>query len=621
MCGIAGIVLLEKSLDPDSASQMIEAMVDSMEHRGPDSRGVRAQGHSCLGACRLAILGLETASNQPFTSPDSMCTIVFNGEIYNYIELRDELRQLGHTFVSTGDTEVIVHAYEAWGPECVRRFNGMFAFVISDEESRSTFFARDRFGVKPIYYVKTASLFAFASEPLPLLECGLVRPDLDEHSLIDYLKFGVTDTADRTFFRDIRQVRPGHCGVIRDGSVAIEEWYDITGSVSQPGAVYSSESATASFRELFESSVRLRLRSDVPVGVLLSGGLDSSSIVSMSSRVASPSSLTAFSVSFPGSVLDESAYAKAAAARCSVPLVFERARTADLEAILGCVRDQQEPVISPSVVAQWLVMKAVSQSGFRVLLSGQGSDEYLGGYEYFDAYAVMDAIASGHLGLALRHIFHERSSRRVVQMVLQTLFLAFPSKLKSKVWRKPWLHEEGHSLEHCDYYRAFARCRSLKDALLFHVKMRLPELLRYEDRNSMAFSVETRHPFLDYRLVMFGIRTPGNMLVGNGVRKRILSLALQDIIAPEILNRRDKVGFQTPPQWLDSGEFRSSFLILIQKADGVVRKFIDVDQAKALLEDHASRQNQNDLWRVYNFMVWYDGVTSRLGQPPSGMHQ
>jgi asparagine synthase (glutamine-hydrolysing) len=608
LCGIAGVIALNgRNLGPQHGAA-VASMVDQMTHRGPDSKGVSSYPRTILGGCRLAILGLETLSNQPLQSPDSEVVIVFNGEIYNFLELRDELRALGHSFVSTGDTEVIVHAYEQWKDKCVERFNGMFAFAIFDPGADRIFFARDRFGVKPFYYVLSSGFFAFASEPIPLIRCGLATSTLDDHTVAEYLRFGVTDTSERTFFREISQLKPGHCGAIDGSEVKMCSWYDPSSATSgiDSGPALPAVKATL-FRKLFESSVSLRMRSDFPVGILLSGGIDSSCILGVTARLFDPSTLRAYCVSFPGSEVDESRYAEATAKAVSVPLDIESAGAIDVEAVRQCIQAQQEPVISPSVVAQWLVMKAVGQSGIKVLLSGQGSDEYLAGYEYFDAYAVFDAVLRLEFGEALRHLLHERNARRIGSILAQVAFLLLPGNAASGFWRKAWLRKPGGRDQQSPYVGTLGASKRFRSAQLFHLRMRLPELLRYEDRNSMAFSIETRHPFLDYRLVDLSLGYSTDLLVGDGMRKLILRRALGDVLIPQVAARTDKIGFQTPTNWLRSDIFLSSFYDLIETAGTEPNRFIDFGRVRRLLKRArtGSARRTKDLWRIYNFLAWF----------------
>ena len=607
MCGIAGILGLTGQGATANDRALVVRMVERLRHRGPDSQGIHVEGEWVVGACRLRILGLESASDQPLRSPDSECTIVFNGEIYNYVELREELRRKGHVFVSSGDTEVVVHAYEEWGPECLSRFNGMFALAILDVPRERVFLARDRFGVKPLHFTIVEGRLVFASEIGAILETGLVDPTLDRHTVLDYLTFGITNHSEGTFFASVRQLPAGHFGVVQNGQVTTAPWYKLEAAEESTHADEEGAS-TARFLALLESSVRLRMRSDVPVGVLLSGGLDSSAILAVSAKTLSQRNIKAFSVSFPGSPLDETRFAKIVATACSVEHEVELAETLKTDDLLECVRHQGEPVTSPSVLAQWLVMKAAHRHGMRVLLSGQGSDEYLAGYEYFDAFAILSAAAHGHLGTALRHLLNERTAPRLPIILSEIAYLLFPPEVRSWALQRTWLRAR-HAIDPgCPYHARVTAIQSLRAALQFHLEMRISELLRYEDRNSMAFSIETRHPFLDYRLVENALQLPESFIVSAGFRKRILRCSVADIVPREILDRRDKIGFQTPREWLESREVVRLYRDLLSAAPVELRNILDLQKADSECTRKPSRRRMNDFWRILNLLLWYREV-------------
>ncbi len=603
MCGIAGAVDLRSDKQIQALSEAVASMVAQMEHRGPDAKGVAPFATAVLGCCRLSILGLEPASNQPMRSPDSNCTVVYNGEIFNYVELRDQLRDLGHRFASTGDTEVILHAYEEWGLECLPHFNGMFAFAILDGDHQRLFFARDRFGIKPFCYAEERGLYLFASEPRALLTTGLVPRDPDLHTVEEFLRFGVTDVDDRTFFSHIKQLPPGHFGVIESGRIRVSAWYSLAEAAASPNS--PERGRIAEFRKRLERSIALRFRSDVPVGILLSGGIDSSTIATLGASQQHDDTQRAFTVTFPGSRVDERPYAEEVAARSGLSLTTRAAPEMDLRWAESCHEDQGEPFISPSIVAQWLMMRTVHESGIRVLLTGQGADEYLGGYQYFESYAIADLLARRKFSKALSYLFDERNAPRLATVVAQVSFLFLPAGFQQLLWRKPWLRSRRDSRTRSAYEEDLVRCRSLRDALLFHVKRRLPELLRYEDRNSMAFSIETRHPFLDHGLVELVLDSPPGLIVGANARKNILRLAVQEDLPPNVLRRRDKVGFDVPDAWLQSEAFRNAFNGLCSRIPSTLADLLDIRRARKLLR-RRSRRARRDLWRIYSVLLWHE---------------
>ncbi len=610
MCGIAGIVQIRESKD-DASKPLVDSMIRLMAHRGPDSSGVAVLGKAVIGACRLAILGLDSLSNQPLRSTDSDCVIVFNGEIYNYHELREELAELGHTFRSEGDTEVVVHAYEEWAEDCLSHFNGMFAFAVVRIESPMVFLARDRFGVKPLYYALTDAGLIFASDVRAILSTRMVKPELDECSVIDFLRFGITDYSERTFFRSVRHLPPGFCGTFSRGQLTMKRWYEIEERLTRPGLEYRSPPPTE-FQRLFGDSIRLRLRSDVPLGVLLSGGLDSSSITGVAARLLEPQPVECFNVSFPNSPVDEAAYAETVASYAKAELHVSEARRLDNARVAECVRAQGEPFISPSIVAQWLVMEGVKDAGIRVLLSGQGADEYLCGYDYFDGYALRDMMHDWRWREACAHLLGQPSVRSTLRVLREWAYLLLPTTLQGLAWRRTWLCDDRHQLESCDYWHALTGAKSLRDAQLMHLKWRLPELLRYEDRNSMAFSIETRQPFLDFRLVEYVLSLNNALLVARGFRKRLLRDSMIGVVPGSVLHRRNKIGFQTPEAWTRTIQFRDCLLGLLAQAPAPLREILRVGDIRRLALSRLRRHRERELWRIFCLLLWYREVVEDM---------
>lgn len=614
MCGIAGVVNLEKSsFDTNRLRQRVGTMLEHLAHRGPDQGGIEVGPNAIVGARRLRILGLESASDQPLRSSDSRCIVVFNGEIFNYLELREELKNLGHTFTSSGDTEVIVHAYEEWGVDCLERFNGMFAFAVVDSEQRQVFFARDRFGIKPLYYTRDDSLFVFASEPVALLTSGLYAVRIDLHTVRDYLRFGITDHSSSTFFEGLKQLAPGHAGLIANGAISLWRWYD-PDRAHQSSRCADETTISGNFREAFEESIRLRMRSDVPVSLLLSGGIDSSSIAGVVGRIPNHSNLTAYSIGFPGTSLDETHFASLVSNYTSIPLFTENSDSFSVELLRECVRRQGEPVISPSVLAQWIIMRTIGRHGIRVVLSGQGADEYLAGYAYFDAIAIRTFFTQGRVGDALRHLLHPSNCRRVAEILAGLMYLSLPGPLRAAKWNRRWLRGAACTPQSCDYMRDLIAARELRETLIFHLRRRLPQLLRYEDRNSMSFSIESRHPFLDHRLVESVIAAPAEMIVGQGSRKRVLRRSLKDIIPAEVADRREKIGFQTPFTWLATAQFQDCLARLTANPPKELSELIDFKRVVRRSSAPQRRRRHNEQWRIFNLLIWYREVFEPIRQ-------
>ena len=315
--------------------------------------------------------------------------------------------------------------------------------------------------------------------------------------------------------------------------------------------------------------------------------------------------LRCFCVGFPGSDYDETQYAEAVANHAGVPIEVFTAQRPTRSEIDECSRHLGEPSMSPSVLAQWMIMKSVHQSGTRVLLSGQGGDECLAGYYTFDALAFRTYLVTHRSKTAFRHIFHERNIARLPAITAQVVLLTLPTKLKALLNRKRWLRGENHHSEECAYLRQLENIRTLRDGVLFHLQFLLPQLLRFEDRNAMAFSIETRHPYLDYELVELALRAPEELLVSAGERKRLLRLSIANQVPSMVLTRRSKIGLQTPPGWLRSPEFRAWYRDLVSKGPAELRDLIDFDAAGGLLDGEGSRARDNDAWRIFSLVLWY----------------
>jgi asparagine synthase (glutamine-hydrolysing) len=589
MCGIAGVA----GRTPE-ALRPLRAMTSALRHRGPDDEGyllvdsgsARATAYGgvdtvaaaglprlpetvppgCdvgLGNRRLSIIDLSPAGHQPMASPDGRVWVTYNGEIFNYVELREELKRLGHAFRTASDTEVLLAAYREWGAEALRRFNGMWAFALYDGRARRLFCARDRFGVKPFHYHASGGLFAFASEIKGLLAHPAVPRRPDEAALRSFLVEGALHEGERTFYDGIRSLPGGHHLTVDLGSGAftVERWY----TLPEP-----AERGTdpREIRELLADSVRLRLRSDVDVGTCLSGGLDSSSIVALTARLrdqAGRGRHRSFSIVYPDRGLDESAHVCAVVAATGV----ESARatpTADelLADLPALVRHQDEPFPSASVYSQFRVMKMAREAGVPVLLDGQGGDEVLAGYHYHYGPYLAEVAARRGLPAALREARRAREvTGRPWSFFLGLLaYHAVPLPAGVQAWAvrrqatqgrvPPELLSPGFAAlggAHVERHRRRPGLHAELRAGI--VTTSLPALLRYEDRNSMAFSVEARTPFLDYRLVERAQAVPASELIRGGWTKAILREAMAGVIPDVVRRRGDKLGFATPERrWL-----------------------------------------------------------------------
>ena len=577
MCGIVGMVEIGSS----AARYAVASALDSLCHRGPDDGGVWATQVSnitvAVGHRRLSIIDLTAAGAQPMLGGEdgpfhpalsvddpASFALVYNGEIYNYVELRDELRRGGHIFSSSGDTEVLLAAYARWGEECLDRLNGMFAFALWDRRRRRLVCARDRFGEKPFYYAlgEGGQRFAFASEVKALVAAGAVSPELDSRAVYRFFRFGEQAGVAATVWRGVRRLLPGEMLIVDTSGprlvVRARRYWDVPVGDSEPSADTLAHAATR-FAELFADSVRIRLRSDVPVGTSLSGGLDSSSVLCQIHTLGAASSQKAFTARMEEKALDEGYYVDLVLAHTGVSghSVVPTAREF-LGELDRLAFHQEEPFTSTSVFASYLVHRLAKAHGVTVMLDGQGADEYLAGYSHYIPF-LLASLARRGKWLAWRR---ERKGAREVVGVDPVPFraaLRYRGRgLVNRTGSSQVLVDDEHDISFLgDSLRAeFAaeeartiaitgdpfKGRLYADLMHGH----LQELLRYADRNSMAFSREVRLPFLDHRLVEFSFSLPSRMLLGDGWSKRVLRLAMQGIVPQEILARRDKIGFAVP---------------------------------------------------------------------------
>ena len=585
MCGIFGIW----KLDGEAVDQgKLQLATNAIRHRGPDDEGyllvdTRAgRAQSCggpdsdsrlslpdlsqfrserfdlaFGFRRLAILDLSPSGHQPMSSHDGKLWIVFNGEIYNYRELRTELAAFGHDFKSTSDTEVILAAYQQWGESCVEHFNGMFALAIWDAAARKMFIARDRFGEKPFHYVYIPQrLFAFASEMKALWAADLAGRRIHEETLALFTQHGQVEIGEQTIYEGILRLPQAHCLTLTtDGRLQKRRYWDIDPRVQSDG--WKDERYAEEFREHFINSVNLRLRADVPVGSSLSGGLDSSTVVSVINRLLPENAVQkTFSARFEDPSRDEGKW---------MDLVTRSNRverhdvwpTAErfFEELSDLFWHQEEPFTSASVYAQWSVMRLAKQNGVTVLLDGQGADEMLAGYHsYFDVMTD-DLLNSfdfrGYLKwrrdcMAMHGVVPGSFRRTFIQKTPETVKRVLKKGLQAM--RALPQVEPAQPV----YPREFAKVSSLRKYLWWNTtRQGLVELLRYADRNSMAHSREVRLPFLDHNLVEFVFKLPTHLLVKDAWTKWILREAFRGIVPDEITNRVDKLGYMPPQQkWL-----------------------------------------------------------------------
>jgi asparagine synthase (glutamine-hydrolysing) len=600
MCGITG--LLDVTTYCDSA--LIRGMTRLLRHRGPDDEGYvaldalgksslpvslrgedsvdtdsldlsgyRGSANLYLGHRRLAILDLSAAGHQPMRYGEHLW-IVHNGEIYNYLELRNELRNAGYRFASETDTEVILAAYEMWGEKCVTRFNGDWAFCILDMKRRVLFLSRDRFGIKPLYFWKSTNCFAFASEIKALLDLPFIPRSLNQRMAFDFRTLSCRDHTSETLFDGISQLRPGQCMSVdmQTGRLISQEYYrpqwseDLVDYEHHKAVAYATD-----IRDLLFEAVKVRLRADVPVGTCLSGGLDSSTIVAIMSNLLGgkpqASRVNTFTASFPGESIDETRYAKAVVAFTGSEshLVFptqEGCRRA-FETLL---HHQDEPYGGVSIYSQWEVMREASRH-VKVILDGQGGDEVFAGYNEYRmshlANLLMDAKIGTWIDEIIEIVKHSANLSKALKDLRSFPFFLLSETWKGRIYQLRYRRElelvrrEGYSDGRLNLPLLDGKFCASPNELLFNyiTTYTLPRLLNGEDRNSMAHSIESRVPFTDHRLVDYVFAIPATYKIHQGWTKWLLRLAVNDLLPPEIVWRKDKVGFATPRWMSREGEW------------------------------------------------------------------
>jgi asparagine synthase (glutamine-hydrolysing) len=625
MCGIVGII---GPSDVDAA--LIDRMRDRIAHRGPDSARTWISRHEAgcvaLGFRRLAIIDLSDAANQPLFSADGSLALIYNGEIYNYIELREELRARGHLFRTESDTEVLLTAYVEWGADFLLRLNGMFAFALWDGRQRRLLLARDRFGEKPLFYSRLAhGGIAFASEAKALFAHPDIHPAVDEDVLRSYIDGRYYESEEPTLFKGVQRLPGGHAMTVDEAGQITRSWRYWTLDLSPAPAVptstytYKEGEAVEEFRHLLERSVSMRLRSDVPVGTSLSGGLDSSTVVALVAKMRDGRGIitqNTFSARFDDDpALSEGPYIDLVTKATGVnPHMVTPDPQRLIEESRSLHYHQEEPFLSASIYLQWCVARLAAAHRTTVILDGQGADELLGGYQYYFPSHQLDLVESGRWGPALREtmLFSRRlkeasrqypdSQRRFNRNAsLNVAQLAVAAVRRAR-------HANG----------AGGRYRSLRARAL--VGDSLPQLLRYADRNAMAFSRETRLPFLDYDLVDFVARLPEEAIVGDGWQKLILRRAGEGLVPREVLWRADKMGYAAPLDlWLRS-ELKSWAHDRLFKGPVTQLSAYDRPSLQRMWDEHqaATAERSWALWRWISLNEWLsmfeDGSWSS-GQP------
>jgi asparagine synthase (glutamine-hydrolysing) len=632
MCGLFASV----GFEPDPGR------IDIVAHRGPDGRGWQAYGSGvgpvALGHRRLAIIDVSDAGLQPMADASGRYHLVFNGEIYNYIELREEMRAKGEIFVSESDSEVLLRAYMLWGADALPRLRGMFAFLIWDDRDKRLFAARDRYGIKPLYLFASPHGVAFASEIKQLLGLPGLSGRMNIARVHDFLASGIADHTAETMYEGVTQVRGGECVLVdARGSgpvtVKVERWYPAAaGELS-----LSEDEAAERFRDLLTDAVRLHLRSDVPVGSCLSGGLDSSAIVCLMSGMMGSgqggSKVNTVSACYAEKSVDEKPFMDAVVAHAHTEPHFVFPKAEDVfQRASDITWHQDEPFGSTSIFAQWCVFEEARRVGVKVMLDGQGADEQLAGYHGSFPYYMAALTRQRRFGqlartMVERNRYHGTS---IYEQIRNHLVPLLPANLAGVLRRQhraltqhDWLgtdilRQKGNPRTAFELASdelglpAVSDIRSLCLTLTYGSNLAM--LLHWEDRNSMAHSIEARVPFLDHPLVEFSLALGNDHKIVGGDTKRVLRRGMKDILPEAVRERRDKLGFATPEQIWFRGPLRGLVEDGIEKTLARYPGLMNANGVRALAKEmlDGGRPLDFTLWRIVNLGMWGERTGATL---------
>lgn len=649
MCGITGIYAIEGT----ASGKDIFRVTRTIRHRGPDDEGyamyIPAERRLLLydgedsnlkihdhvlklgetkdvflfGHRRLSIVDTSYSGHQPMLYDDGNLLTVYNGEIYNHLEIKNELIAKGYTFNSRSDTEVLLASYREWGTDCLTRLNGMWSFVLLDVKKNILFGSRDRFGVKPFYYFYSKGLFAFASEIKGLLAISAIKKKINEPAAFDYLMWGITEHSDETFFSGIRKLPKAHCFILdlNTRELNVQKYYEL----KYNGTLGNFDSDSYGFhvrniQELLFNAIRARLRADVRVGSCLSGGIDSSSLVVIINDLLNNGNsqgttkhLKAFSACYDDITIDETTYIKSVVGKCEIDS-FQTYPSSngffkDLESV---VYVQDEPFSTTSIYAQYMVMGLAKENGFKVLMDGQGGDELFSGYKAHYAAYFLELIEH----FRFREMINEMLSLGNAPTKLGELSLMIAKHVGAKyaptniISHIKTILNSGTTYIDSDFRNQYGTNNSSgKDISCFSLnemnyklmaKRGLEALLKYEDRNSMAHSIETRVPFADdTELIEYVFSIPSIYKIRNGWSKALLRDAVGDLLPEKIHWRKDKLGFAVPQRkWLH--DLKRQLLEIVGTSDSYIRTHLICKNF-----DNLINSGQSDvLWRYINFVLW-----------------
>ena len=622
MCGIVAVHNIGgKPINEDLLIKMRDVMI----HRGPDDGGIYIEGSIGLAHRRLSIIDLSETGHQPMFNEDGSVVIVFNGEIYNHLELRDELEKKGHLFRSTSDTETIIHLYEEEGESCLNKLNGMFAFIIWDSKRRAFFAARDRLGIKPLYFFKDEKKFIMASEIKSILQEPSVPRGPDYEAIADYF-FASRTFGGKTLFRGIYEVAPGYSMTIGiEGQ--IEKWGKYWDIIYRYDNSRSQKALTDQIHALLDDAVRVHCRSDAPLGCHLSGGLDSSTIVSLAARHRK--SLKTFSIKFSeDEFIDETGYAKEVARNAGAEYYESSPDEKDLAGMLPFLIWHMDLPMATDGGFTYYTVSQLAKKHVKVSLTGHGGDELFAGYpaQFIATYQQSDMF---EIRKDPDRIFPGYIWKRYYQKLLYSGIKGISKKIFSRIRNKklnledvwiqlhcgtlphenPLLHKEfikqlgGYSPRE-DYIRPFVETNTdhTLDKCLYHdLRVYLPSLLHLEDRVSMALSIESRVPLLDYRIVEFLATVPPEQKVNGLVPKYLLREAVSSLVPERVRRRRDKLGFPVPGRFWFSQEVKNITRDVLLSRDCLQRGIFDAEAVR----NAVTKNNLEQIWRLLNVELWF----------------
>ena len=624
MCGICGIFHFDPAQPVNR--DVLKAMNRQIVHRGPDDDGFFVENNVGLAMRRLSIIDIQTG-HQPLSNEDGSVWIVFNGEIYNHQNLRKELQARGHRYRTKSDTETIVHLYEEYGQQCVEHLRGMFAFAIWDRSKRGLFIARDRLGIKPLYYRYDGNTLLFGSEIKAILAYPGVKPEFNPGSLAEYLAFGYLAGAE-SMYAGVRKLLPGHILTVDErGQLETSSYWDL--NITVDDGSLPREYYVRRYREQLEECVSSHLMSDVPLGVFLSGGLDSSAIAALTTNLRSRP-IETFSVGYGEEAFSELPYARAVAEHLqSRHHEVSLSRDEFFEALPRLIWHEDEPIVWPSSVSLYFVAR-LARERVTVVLTGEGSDETLGGYTRYPwtlGNARMDRIfrslTPAALGQMLRkgigsfplsaaskrkleHTFLMRDSGSWPSFYFDNFYSAFSAAEQDDLLTPEAKRMAGDAYAGSMKYWNHSSGDLLHRLLYTDIKTYLVELLMKQDQMSMAASIESRVPFLDHSLVEFTATIPAKYATRGMTGKRILKSAVEDLLPHSVVHRR-KMGFPTPWAYWLGGSSLNDLRELLTQPRTVDRGLFRSEVIKRLFEEHSAgrRDHGNRIWRLLNLELWF----------------